>query len=70
VVVQGSDPWRNHIQFRGYLREHPEGGEAYASLKRSLADQFQNDREKYTEAKNRVCGGGALGIFTPLTPDP
>ena len=51
VVVQGSEPWRNHIQFRDYLREHPESAEAYAKLKRSLADKFQNNREKYTSAK-------------------
>lgn len=51
VVVQGSEPWHNHIQFRDYLREHPESAKAYAELKRSLVDQFQNDREKYTNAK-------------------
>jgi len=51
VVVQGSEPWRNHIQFRDYLREHPESAKAYAELKRSLADRCQNDREKYTNAK-------------------
>lgn len=53
VVVQGSEPWRNHIQFRDYLREHPASAEAYARLKRSLADEFQNDREKYTNAKTK-----------------
>ena len=51
VVVQGGEPWLNHIQFRDYLREHAEAVEAYASLKRSLAKKFRNDREEYTEAK-------------------
>ena len=53
VVVQGSEAWRNHIQFRDYLREHPESAEAYARLKRSLAHEFKNDREKYTNAKTK-----------------
>ena len=51
VVVQDGEPWRNHIQFRDYLREHAEAAEAYASLKRSLAEKFRNNREGYTEAK-------------------
>jgi GrpB-like predicted nucleotidyltransferase (UPF0157 family) len=51
VVVRGSEPWRNHVLFRDYLREHPERAHAYATLKRSLAERFRNDREKYTEGK-------------------
>ena len=51
LVVRGSEPWRNHIQFRDYLREHPECAQAYTALKRSLAERFQNERDKYTEGK-------------------
>ncbi len=51
VIVKGSEPWRNHIQFRDYLREHAEAAEAYARLKRSLAEKFRNDRDGYTGAK-------------------
>ena len=51
LVVRGSEPWRNHIQFRDYLQQHPESAQAYTALKRSLAERFQNERDKYTEGK-------------------
>lgn len=51
VVVRGSEAWRNHIEFRNYLREHPETVEAYSKLKRSLTNRFKNNRDEYTEAK-------------------
>jgi GrpB-like predicted nucleotidyltransferase (UPF0157 family) len=40
-----------HRLFRDYLRTHPEAAQAYAELKRALAEKFRDDREAYTEAK-------------------
>src|SRR4030095_12993649 len=40
-----------HLQFRDYLRTHPEDARAYEQLKRRAARVFPNDREAYTETK-------------------
>ena len=40
-----------HLAFRDFLRTHPDTARAYGELKRSLASQFRNDRNAYTEAK-------------------
>jgi len=40
-----------HLAFRDYLRGSPEAARGYASLKRSLAIRFHDDRDAYTEAK-------------------
>ncbi len=37
VVVSGSEPHADHVQFRDYLREHPGVAQQYADLKRNLA---------------------------------
>jgi GrpB-like predicted nucleotidyltransferase (UPF0157 family) len=39
------------LDFRDYLIAHPEAADAYAALKRKLAEDFHTDREAYTEAK-------------------
>lgn len=55
VVVRASKPHRDHIDFRNYLREHPETAAEYAELKAALAHRFPSDgpedRAGYTEAK-------------------
>jgi GrpB-like predicted nucleotidyltransferase (UPF0157 family) len=51
VVVAGSEPYLDHIHFRGYLRDHPEVGREYAALKKRLAEQHGNDELAYTNAK-------------------
>jgi GrpB-like predicted nucleotidyltransferase (UPF0157 family) len=51
VVVAGSKPHADHVRFRDHLRRHPEVAREYAELKKALADQHRNDRERYTEAK-------------------
>ena len=51
LVVAGSLPHRDHLDFRDHLRAHPEAAEAYAKLKRQLAAKFRDDREGYTQAK-------------------
>lgn len=44
--------YQRHIEFRDYLRSHPEDVEAYASLKRRLMREFEWDREAYTQGKS------------------
>jgi GrpB-like predicted nucleotidyltransferase (UPF0157 family) len=40
MVEEGSDFWQKHLLFRDYLRAHPRDRDAYAHLKRDLAEQF------------------------------
>lgn len=51
-VVRGSDFWRSHIEFRDYVREHPETAAAYLELKQDLAARYRTDRVAYTEGKS------------------
>lgn len=44
--------WDRHIQFRDWLRGHPDDRDRYAALKHSLATEHRNDRVGYTEAKS------------------
>jgi GrpB-like predicted nucleotidyltransferase (UPF0157 family) len=53
AVVAGSKAHADHIDFRDYLREHPNVADEYASLKRSLASRHADDRLGYTEAKSQ-----------------
>jgi len=48
----GHPEWDRHLAFRDWLRAHPEGAAAYASLKRELAKRFPADALAYTEAKS------------------
>lgn len=41
----------DEIVFRDYLIKEPSVTADYAKLKRKLADEFKNDREKYTDSK-------------------
>lgn len=41
----------DELYFCEYLQRHPEVVQQYALLKYRLKDQFEHDREKYTEAK-------------------
>ncbi|MFN8241401.1 MAG: GrpB family protein [Bacteroidales bacterium] len=42
---------REEVVFRDYLVKHGEVADEYLELKKKLALEFRNDREKYTEAK-------------------
>lgn len=42
---------RNELLFRDYLRKHSEWVEAYALLKRDLAERYPEDPDMYTRAK-------------------
>jgi len=52
VVVAGSAPHADHVDFRDYLRRHPDVADEYATLKRSLAARHAEDSLGYTEAKS------------------
>jgi len=51
VVVLGNPEYLRHLEFRDYLRSHPEMTSRYSELKKSLATKFRSDRDGYTEAK-------------------
>lgn len=51
VCERGSDPYREQVAFRDYLRDHPEVAAEYESLKRDLADAHADDRDAYTAGK-------------------
>ena len=51
VVVVGGREHTRHVRFRDYLRSHPNETKRYSALKKSLAQEFRNEREAYTEAK-------------------
>lgn len=52
VCPHGSEEYRRHIEFRDYLRAHPEDADAYAALKRKLAVELGDDREAYNRGKS------------------
>lgn len=41
-----------HLIFRDYLSAHPEAAHQYAQLKYMLAEQYRDDRDRYTRAKS------------------
>lgn len=51
MVETGGAFWNRHIFFRDYLRTHREAAQAYADLKRGLAQTHALDRFAYTDAK-------------------
>ena len=58
VVVAGSQPHRDHVRFRDYLRGHPDVASDYAPLKRRLAAEHRDDPLGYTDAKSEFVAGG------------
>jgi GrpB-like predicted nucleotidyltransferase (UPF0157 family) len=61
VVVAGTAPHRAHVRFRDLLRERPDVADAYAALKRRLAEQHVADRLGYTEAKTAFIEAALAG---------
>jgi GrpB-like predicted nucleotidyltransferase (UPF0157 family) len=51
VVAAGSQPHRDHIDFRDFLRTHPGQAARYGALKRRLAALLETDREAYVDGK-------------------
>jgi GrpB-like predicted nucleotidyltransferase (UPF0157 family) len=52
VVSAGANELRRHLTFRDALRADRDLREKYAALKRSLAVQYKNDRNSYTQGKS------------------
>lgn len=52
VCAAGSAWERDHLLFRDYLRAHPGTRDAYAELKKRLAERYPDDRLAYTDAKS------------------
>ena len=53
LMREDSHDWNRHVNFRDYLRLHPETAAIYCTLKRRLAERFRDQREVYTESKTR-----------------
>lgn len=51
VEFNGAE-WTNSLLFRDYLIAHPQALKEYVALKEDLAERYENDRHKYTEAKD------------------
>jgi GrpB-like predicted nucleotidyltransferase (UPF0157 family) len=51
MVLKNSNQWENQLRFRDYLRTHADARQEYAALKRTLALEFADNREGYTDAK-------------------
>jgi GrpB-like predicted nucleotidyltransferase (UPF0157 family) len=46
-----SEPWKRHVLFRDFLRNHPEAVQKYDKFKRMMAAKYGVDRESCTNAK-------------------
>jgi GrpB-like predicted nucleotidyltransferase (UPF0157 family)/ribosomal protein S18 acetylase RimI-like enzyme len=51
LVPVDSERFADVLAFRDFLRANPDAAKNYATLKRSLATRFRNDRDAYTKAK-------------------
>lgn len=52
-IIPGASPhWLRHIAFRDYLRTHEDVRDAYAELKRSIAQREFKDMLEYNDAKD------------------
>jgi GrpB-like predicted nucleotidyltransferase (UPF0157 family) len=54
VVVEGSQPHRDHVDLRDYLRLHPVEARQYAERKREIAFLLSTDRAAYVDAKSAI----------------
>lgn len=51
IYAENHQKLKNQIFFRDYLVAHQDVAKKYEKLKIALAEEFHNDREKYTEMK-------------------
>jgi len=51
VFQVGHPDVARHLDFRDYLRSHPDQAQAYSQLKEKLAQKYQNDPVSYTDGK-------------------
>jgi GrpB-like predicted nucleotidyltransferase (UPF0157 family) len=54
VVVRDSQPHRDHIDLRDYLRTHPDQAQWYAAEKRRLEHLLSTDQQAYVMGKGPV----------------
>jgi GrpB-like predicted nucleotidyltransferase (UPF0157 family) len=52
LVPERSRRYRDELAFRDLLRTDPATASDYLGLKRRLAEQFEHDRDGYTDAKS------------------
>ncbi|TLS38198.1 GrpB family protein [Pseudalkalibacillus caeni] len=52
VFEKGNSEIKRHVNFRDYMRAHPEEARKYESLKAELAQKYCDDMEKYAESKS------------------
>ncbi|MGD2176345.1 MAG: GrpB family protein [Anaerolineae bacterium] len=52
VFQTGNPEFERHLEFRDYLRAHPEEAQAYSRLKQELARRFPHDIDSYTAGKD------------------
>ena len=55
VRVVGQTNQRYPLLFRDYLRAHPHGAQAYATLKKDLALLVPDDLDRYADVKDAAC---------------
>jgi GrpB-like predicted nucleotidyltransferase (UPF0157 family) len=51
AYLKGTPNILEQLNFRDYLRTHPDEAQAYSQLKEKLAEQYRYDSENYTESK-------------------
>lgn len=52
VFEQNNPEIERHLNFRNWMRDHPKDRNAYASLKKMLAEKYSNDRQSYCFGKD------------------
>lgn len=52
AFIVGSEEITKHINFRDFLRAHPQHAQQYEALKQMLVSKYSMDRDKYTEGKS------------------
>jgi len=57
VGIENHEWWDRHIEFRDYLRTHPETRQAYEALKYKLAEKEWKDGSEYAGAKTEFIRG-------------
>ncbi|MGE5702877.1 MAG: GrpB family protein [Clostridia bacterium] len=55
IYQEGHDQIDAHLQFRDYLRHHPDDAQAYGELKVKLAQQYPVDVPLYQQGKDAFC---------------
>ena len=65
VCPPDSIEYRRHIEFRDHLRAYPESARRYVELKRNLAAEFGNDRERYNTGKTEFVDKIVRSAFRP-----